>query len=64
MRKKKKKDNVLRNLFNKKLLTKIDTKIDLLGLESSYSAETFLIIRVITAVLLFIIILNMVIYLV
>lgn len=55
MRKKKKKDNVLRNLFNKKLLTKIDTKIDLLGLESSYSAETFLIIRVITAVLLFII---------
>ena len=56
MRRKKKKNSLLRNLFNKKLLNKIETKIDLLGLESKYDAETFLIIRVITSVLLFIII--------
>ncbi len=56
MRRKKKKNGVLRNLFNKKRLSKIDTKIDLLGLESKYDAETFLSIRVITSVLLFILI--------
>ena len=56
MRKKKKKNNALRNLFNKKLLNKIDTKIDLLGLESKYSTEDFLCIRIITCILLFIII--------
>ena len=56
MRKKKKKNSVLRNLFNKRKLRKIETKINLLGLESKYDAESFLSIRVITSVLLFIII--------
>ena len=57
MRKKKKKNSVLRNLFNKRKLRKIETKINLLGLESKYDAESFLSIRVITSVLLFIILL-------
>lgn len=56
MRRKKKKNNVLRNLFNKKLLNKIDNKINLLGLESKYDAESFLCIRIITSILLFILI--------
>lgn len=56
MRRNKRKNNVLRNLFNKKRLSKIEAKIDLLGLESKYDAETFLSIRVITSVFLFIII--------
>lgn len=56
MRRKKKKNSVLRNLFNKKKLSKIETKIDLLGLESKFDAETFLSIRIITSVLLFILI--------
>lgn len=56
MRRKKKKNNVLRSLFNKKRLSKIDNKINLLGLESKYDAESFLGIRFITSILLFIII--------
>lgn len=56
MRRKKKKNNILRNLFNKKLLNKIDNKINFLGLESKYDAESFLCIRIITAILLFILI--------
>ena len=56
MRKKKKKNNILRSLFNKKRLKKIDDKINLLGLETKLDAETFLSVRVITSVLLFILI--------
>lgn len=56
MTRKKKKKNVLRSLFNEKRLSKIETKIDLLGLESKYDAETFLSIRFITSVLLFMLI--------
>lgn len=56
MRRKKKKNNILRNLFNKKLLNKIDNKINLLGLESKYDAESFLCIRIITSIVLFILI--------
>ena len=56
MTRKKKKKNVLRSLFNENRLSKIETKIDLLGLESKYDAETFLSIRFITSVLLFMLI--------
>lgn len=56
MRKKKKKNSLIRNFFNKKTLNKIETKINLLGLESKYDAETFLSIRIITSILLFILI--------
>lgn len=56
MKKKKSKNNMLRNLFNKKLLKRIDAKIDLLGLDAKYSTEDFLCIRIITCILLFIII--------
>ena len=56
MRRKKKKNSILRSLFNKKLLNKIDNKINLLGLESKYDTEAFLCIRVITSIVLFILI--------
>ena len=56
MRKKKKKNNILRRLFNKKQLNKIDNKINLLGLETKLDAETFLFIRVVTSLLLFVLI--------
>lgn len=56
MRKKKKKNSLIRNFFNKKTLNKIETKINLLGLESKYDAENFLSIRIITSILLFILI--------
>ena len=56
MRRKRNKNNPLRSLFNKKQLNKIDDKINLLGLESKYTGETFLIIRIITSVILFAII--------
>lgn len=53
---KKQKNGVLRSLFNKKTLNKIDTKINLLGLNAKFDTETFLCIRVITSVFLFVLI--------
>ena len=53
----KKKGNLfLRNLFNKKRLKKIDDKICLLGVSSKYTAESFLFIKIITSVVIFLII--------
>ena len=56
MVKKKKRNSLLRNLFNEKMLNKIDIKINLLGLKSKYNSETFLIIRIITSIMVFMII--------
>ena len=45
---KKKNDNSLRSLYSKKVLNKIDEKINLLGVSSRVSTLTFLNIRLIT----------------
>jgi len=56
MKKRKKKNNVIRSLFNNKLLNRTDNKINLLGLESKYDTESFLCIRIITSIVLFVLI--------
>ena len=47
---KKKNDNSLRSLYSKKVLNKIDEKINLLGVSSRVSTLTFLNIRLITMI--------------
>lgn len=49
---KKKNDNSLRSLYSKKVLNKIDEKINLLGVSSRVSTLTFLNIRLITMIVL------------
>lgn len=49
---KKKNDSSLRNMYSKKVLSRIDEKIDLLGVSSNLSTLTFLNIRLITMILL------------
>ena len=51
--------NVLfKNLYSKKLIKKIQKKIDLLGIKSDYDVFTFLNVRLITSILLFFVILT------
>ena len=54
---KKKNDNSLRSLYSKKVLNKIDEKINLLGVSSRVSTLTFLNIRLITMIVLGIVVL-------
>lgn len=49
---KKKNDNSLRNLYGRKVLNRIDEKINLLGVSSRVSTLTFLNIRLITMIIL------------
>lgn len=58
MGKRKKNDNFLRNLYSKKMLRRIDKKIDLLGLSSSISTLSFLNTRLITMIVIAILILT------
>lgn len=56
MKKKKRESVLFKNFFNKKHLKKINKKIDLLGVSSKYTAESFLVTKYITMIILFIII--------
>ena len=53
---KKRNDNFLRNFYSKKILNRIDEKINLLGVSSNYSTLMFLNIRLITMIILAILI--------
>ena len=51
-KKKKRNDDFLRNFYSKKILNRIDEKINLLGVSSNYSTLMFLNIRLITMIIL------------
>lgn len=51
-----KNNDEVKSIFSKKLINKIQNKIDLLGVSASFNVNTFLILRLITSIILFIII--------
>lgn len=51
-----KNNDEIKSIFSKKLINKIQNKIDLLGVSASFNVNTFLILRLITSIILFIII--------
>lgn len=56
MKKNKNADSSIRSLYSKKLIKKIDSKINLLGITCNYNAISFLNIRLITSIILFILV--------
>lgn len=52
---KKGKNSLFKGLYNKKLVEKIENKINLLGINCNYDAFTFLNVRIITSILLFLV---------
>ena len=58
MKKNKNADSSIRSLYSKKLIKKIDSKINLLGITCNYNAISFLNIRLITSIILFILVLS------
>lgn len=51
-----KNNDEVKSIFSRKLINKIQNKIDLLGVSASFNVNTFLILRLITSIVLFIII--------
>lgn len=56
MKKKKEDNSLFKEIYSKKTVNKIDKKIKLLGINAKYDAITFLSVRLITSILLFVII--------
>lgn len=52
------KSNISRNLYSRRLVSKINTKINLLGISCKYDAITFLNMRLFTSIIIFFVVLS------